>query len=77
MRPAAYFFNIQLSNSRAGNRQLQPMHALPILYVLSTIYKKLNIFSRQNPVFDSWKKKKSLYPLYLLGYGDFLLCHEI
>lgn len=30
-----------------------------------------------NPVFDSWKKKKSLYPLYLLGYGDFLLCHEI
>ena len=27
-----------------------------------------------NPVFDSCWKKKSLYPLYLLGYSDFCRC---
>ena len=30
-----------------------------------------------NPVFDSYQKKKSLYPLYLLGYGDFVRCHGV
>ena len=29
------------------------------------------------PVFDSCWKKKSLYPLYLLGYSDFYRCHEL
>lgn len=30
-----------------------------------------------NPVFDSYTKKKSLYPLYLLGCSDFFHCHEV
>lgn len=30
-----------------------------------------------NPVFDSSKRKKSLYPIYLLGCSDFFCCHEI
>ena len=30
-----------------------------------------------NPVFDSYKTKKSLYPLILLGVGDFLHCFKI
>ena len=29
------------------------------------------------PVFDSCWKKKSLYPLYLLGYSDFYRCFEL
>ena len=29
------------------------------------------------PVFDSWKNKKSLYPLCLLGYSDFYCCFEV
>ena len=30
-----------------------------------------------NPVFDSCWKKKSLYPLYLLGCSDFYRCFEL
>ena len=30
-----------------------------------------------NPVFDSCWKKKSLYPLCLLGYSDFYRCFEL
>ena len=30
-----------------------------------------------NPVFDSYWKKKSLYPLCLLGYSDFCRCFEL
>ena len=30
-----------------------------------------------NPVFDSCWKKKSLYPLYLLGCRDFYRCFEL
>ena len=30
-----------------------------------------------NPVFDSYKIKKSLYPLILLGVGDFLHCFKL
>ena len=32
---------------------------------------------RYNPVFDSCWKKKSLYPLYLLGCSDFYRCFEL
>ena len=31
----------------------------------------------QYPVFDSCWKKKSLYPLYLLGCSDFYRCFEL
>ena len=34
-------------------------------------------FSRYTPVFDSCKTKKSLYPLILLGFSDFLRCFRI
>ena len=30
-----------------------------------------------NPIFDSWRTKKSLYPLCLLGCSDFFRCHGV
>ena len=32
---------------------------------------------RYNPVFDSYQKKKSLYPLKILGYSGFILCQGV
>lgn len=32
---------------------------------------------RYDPIFDSWRFKKSLYPLYLLECSDFCRCHEV
>ena len=72
MRPASIFLIIQLSNSRSGRGAW---------WSGSERSKggRLDIFcsEKYNPVFDSCWKKKSLYPLYLLGCSDFYRCFEL
>ena len=59
-----YFLHLVLSESRKCYKMLRK------------ICKRL-IHRINNPVFDSLKKKKSLYPLPLLGYSDFMRCHGL
>ena len=72
MRPASIFLIIQLSNSR-GLYNNCPL----ILNYLILNFFALNKLFMYNPVFDSCWKKKSLYPLYLLGCRDFYRCFEL
>ena len=76
MRPASIFLIIQLSNSREAAGKTHQQGSRDIAGVN---YKKLfqGLLINYNPVFDSCWKKKSLYPLYLLGCRDFYRCFEL
>ena len=70
MRPASIFLIIQLSNSRVIHDFFldESLGKEEFEYMVNRCY---------TLVFDSCWKKKSLYPLYLLGCRDFYRCFEL